>query len=426
MKVLVLGSGGREHALALAIARSPDLSRLFLAPGNPGMASLGTLVPLDLADHAAIAAFAHSESIDLVVVGPEAPLVAGLADDLASVGLRVFGPGRAAAQLEGSKGFTKEICREAGIPTAAGARFRLPGAALAYVRAQGAPIVVKADGLAAGKGVIVAETLAEAEAALDQIFGGAFGAAGASVVIEEKLVGEEVSFFALCDGQRAVALGSAQDHKRAHDGDRGPNTGGMGAYSPAPAFTPDLEAQVMGEIIQPALAAMAARGAPFRGVLFAGLMLTDAGPKLIEFNVRFGDPETQALLPRLEDDLLHMLRAAADGELPDAAARLKPDTALTVVLAARGYPEAPEKGSVIRGLERAAALEGVTVTHAGTELKNGQLFAAGGRVLNVTAMAPTAAAAQALAYKAVAMIEAPGLFCRRDIGWRAIARQNGA
>ncbi len=422
MKVLVLGSGGREHALALAIARGPDLSRLFLAPGNPGMASLGTLVPLDLADHAAIAAFAHSESIDLVVVGPEAPLVAGLADDLASVGLRVFGPGRAAAELEGSKGFTKEICREAGIPTAAGARFRLPGAALAYVRAQGAPIVVKADGLAAGKGVIVAETLAEAEAALDQIFGGAFGAAGSSVVIEEKLVGEEVSFFALCDGERAVALGSAQDHKRAHDGDRGPNTGGMGAYSPAPAFTPELEAQVMGEIIQPALAAMAARGAPFRGVLFAGLMLTDAGPKLIEFNVRFGDPETQALLPRLEDDLLHMLRAAADGELPNAAARLKPDTALTVVLAARGYPEAPEKGAAIRGLERAAALEGVTVAIAGAELKNGQLVAAGGRVLNVTALAATPAAAQALAYKAVALIEAPGLFCRRDIGWRAIAR----
>ncbi|MBL8588697.1 MAG: phosphoribosylamine--glycine ligase [Methylobacteriaceae bacterium] len=426
MKVLILGSGGREHALANAVSQSPDLSRLFVAPGNPGMAQIATLAPLDIADHAAVAAFARAEGIDLVIVGPEAPLVAGIVDDLALVGVRAFGPGREAARLEGSKGFTKEICREAGIPTAAWGRFRLPEAALAYVRAQGAPIVVKADGLAAGKGVVVAHTLAEAEAALDQMFGGAFGAAGSSVVIEEMLVGEEVSFFALCDGERAAALGSAQDHKRALDGDRGPNTGGMGAYSPAPAMTPDIEAQVMARIIRPALAAMAARGTPFRGILFAGLMLTAAGPKLIEFNVRFGDPETQALLPRIQDDLLHMLRAAADGQLPNAAVRLSPETALTVVMAAKGYPESPEKGAAIRGLERAAAVEGVTITQAGTALKNNLLVAAGGRVLNVTARASSVAEAQRRAYQAVGLIEAPGLFCRRDIGWRAVERERAA
>jgi phosphoribosylamine--glycine ligase len=426
MKVLILGSGGREHALANTVSQSPDLSRLFVAPGNPGMAQIATLAPLDIADHAAVAAFARAEGIDLVIVGPEAPLVAGIVDDLALVDVRAFGPGREAARLEGSKGFTKEICREAGIPTAAWGRFRLPEAALAYVRAQGAPIVVKADGLAAGKGVVVAQTLAEAEAALDQMFGGAFGVAGSSVVIEEMLVGEEVSFFALCDGERAAALGSAQDHKRALDGDRGPNTGGMGAYSPAPAMTPEIEAEVMTRIIRPALAAMAARGTPFRGVLFAGLMLTAAGPKLIEFNVRFGDPETQALLPRIQDDLLHMLRAAADGQLPNAAVRLSPEASLTVVMAAKGYPEAPEKGALIRGLERAASVEGVAITHAGTALKNSQLVAAGGRVLNVTARASSVAEAQRRAYQAVGLIEAPGLFCRRDIGWRAVERERAA
>ncbi|MBK9081005.1 MAG: phosphoribosylamine--glycine ligase [Rhizobiales bacterium] len=422
MKVLILGSGGREHALALAVKRNPEVETLYVAPGNPGIGEIATLAPLDIADHAAVAAFARTQGIDFVIVGPEAPLVAGIVDDLARVGVKAFGPSRAAAQLEGSKGYTKQLCAEANIPTARWGRFRMYEAALAYVRANGAPIVVKADGLAAGKGVIVAETLAEAEAALKRVFDGEFGAAGSSVVIEEKLVGEEASFFALCDGERAVALGSAQDHKRAYDGDQGPNTGGMGAYSPAPVMTPEMEARVMDEIVRPALVGMAARGAPFVGVLFAGLMIGPEGPKLIEFNTRFGDPETQVLLPRIEDDLLELLIAAAEGRLSEEPVKLSPETALTVVMAAKGYPEAPEKGSGIHGLDKAGALAGVVVTHAGTAKKGGRLVASGGRVLNVTAVGTSAAEAQKRAYEAVKQIEAPGLFYRRDIGWRAIAR----
>ena len=422
MKVLILGSGGREHALALAVKRNPEVETLYVAPGNPGIGEIATLAPLDISDHAAVAAFARTQGVDFVIVGPEAPLVAGVVDDLARVGVKAFGPSRAAAQLEGSKGYTKQLCAEANIPTARWGRFRMYEAALAYVRANGAPIFVKADGLAAGKGVIVAETLAEAEAALKRVFDGEFGAAGSSVVIEEKLIGEEASFFALCDGERAVALGSAQDHKRAYDGDQGPNTGGMGAYSPAPVMTPEMEARAMNEIVRPALAGMAARGAPFVGVLFAGLMIGPDGPKLIEFNTRFGDPETQVLLPRIEDDLLELLIAASEGRLSEEPVRLSPETALTVVMAAKGYPEAPEKGSGVHGLDKAGALAGVVVTHAGTAKKGDRLVAAGGRVLNVTALGATAAEAQKRAYEAVRQIEAPGLFYRRDIGWRAIAR----
>ena len=366
MNVLLIGSGGREHALALALSKSRGLTRLFVAPGNPGTERLAQNVALDVADHAAVAAFCKRESVTLVVVGPEAPLVAGLVDDLEAAGVRAFGPSRAAAQLEGSKGFTKDLCREFGIPTAAYGRFTSADTAKAYVRAQGAPIVVKADGLAAGKGVIVAQSIAEAEAALDMIFGGAFGAAGASVVVEAFLDGEEASFFALCDGERALAFASAQDHKRVGDGDVGPNTGGMGAYSPAPIMTEAMSARVMREIIEPTLAGMRRRGAPFKGVLFAGLMIGRDGPRLIEFNARFGDPEKQVMLPRLEDDLLGLLLAAADGRLPQGPVRLSADACLTVVFAAKGYPDAPERGSQIRSLERAEAMEGVTVYHAGT------------------------------------------------------------
>jgi phosphoribosylamine--glycine ligase len=422
MKVLILGAGGREHALANAIARSPFLERLTVAPGNPGITSVAKIMAMDVSNHARLAAFCRAEAIDLVIVGPEAPLVAGVVDDLARVGVLCFGPTKAAAQLEGSKFYTKELCREANIPTAAWARFRMPEAAIAYVRAVGAPIVVKADGLAAGKGVVVAQTLEEAEKAVRDILGGQFGAAGSSVVIEEMMTGEEVSFFALCDGERALPLGSAQDHKRVGDGDVGPNTGGMGAYSPAPVMTPALEKRVMQEIVEPALATMKARGTPFSGILFAGLMIgEDGAPRLIEFNCRFGDPETQVVLPRLKDDLLTLLLAAAKGDLPKEAPAFSPQTALTVVMAAKGYPEAPEKGAPIAGVEAAETL-GAIVTHAGTSLAQGRLVASGGRVLNVTGLGDDAAEAQRAAYAAVDALDAPGLFCRRDIGWRALNR----
>ncbi len=422
MNILLIGSGGREHALAWAIARSPLCRRLLVAPGNPGTAALAENVALDVADHAAVLDLCRREAIDLVVVGPEGPLVAGLVDDLAAAGIRAFGPTAAAARLEGSKAFTKELCREAGIPTAAFARFGEADTAKADVRAQGAPIVVKADGLAAGKGVVVAATVAEAEAAIDAMLGGALGAAGAELVIEECLVGEEASFFALCDGTRALPLASAQDHKRAHDGDTGPNTGGMGAYSPAPVLTPALERQVMEEIVAPTLAAMRARGTPYRGVLYAGLMITAEGPKLIEYNCRFGDPETQVLMPRLASDLVEALVAACDGTLGDVEIRWRDQVALTVVLAARGYPGAVERGSAIRGVAAAAALEGVTVFHAGTATRGGDFVAAGGRVLNVTATGVGIAEARARAYAAVERIDWPEGFCRRDIGWRAVDR----
>ncbi|MDP3896641.1 MAG: phosphoribosylamine--glycine ligase, partial [Mesorhizobium sp.] len=375
MNVLLIGSGGREHALAWKIAASPLLTRLYAAPGNPGIAEQAECVALDAADHAAIAAFCHDRNIDLVVVGPEAPLVAGLADELRAEGVKVFGPSAKAARLEGSKGFTKELCAEYGIPTAAFGRFRNAADASAYVRGVGAPIVVKADGLAAGKGVTVATTVEAALAAIDECFSGSFGVAGEEVVVEAFLTGEEVSAFYLCDGVTALPFGTAQDHKRVGEGETGPNTGGMGAYSPAPAMTPEIEAQVLNEIVEPTLRGMAAMGAPFSGVLFAGLMLTADGPRLIEYNVRFGDPETQVLMPRLKEDILLLLDGAAGGQLAHMSARWRDAAALTVVMAARGYPAAPEKGSEIGGLEAASALPGVEIFHAGTALKAGRLVA---------------------------------------------------
>ncbi len=417
MNVLLLGSGGREHAMALAIVRSPLLTKLVAAPGNPGIAAVATCLPaLDPEDHAAVIEACRAHAIDLVVVGPEAPLVGGLVDALEAAGLKAFGPSRPAAQLEGSKGFAKDFCTRHGIPTAAYRRFDDLAAARAYLAEVGAPIVVKADGLAAGKGVTVAATPAEADAALVAIF----AAAQASVVIEEVLEGEEASFFALCDGRRALAFASAQDHKRLGEGDTGPNTGGMGAYSPARIMNAATESRVMREIIAPTLAGMAAEGMPYKGVLFAGLMIGAAGPQLIEYNVRFGDPETQAMLPRLEDDLLTLLSACAEGTLPDTPVRLSGTVAVTVVMAAAGYPGAPKTGSTIRGLD---GLRGVTVTHAGTRFNDGTLIASGGRVLNVTAHSRTAAEARDAAYEAIAKIDWPDGFYRRDIALRAVVAE---
>jgi phosphoribosylamine--glycine ligase len=418
MKVLLIGSGGREHALAWKIAQSPLLTRFFAAPGNPGIAEHAELVALDPADHRAIVAFCRKEAIDLVVVGPEAPLVAGLVDDLADAGIKAFGPSRAAAQLEGSKGYTKDLCAEANIPTGAYQRFDRADDALGYVLEAGAPIVVKADGLAAGKGVTVAMTVEEACAAVEDCFAGAFGAAGASVVIEEFLEGEEASFFALSDGETVVPLATAQDHKRVGDGDTGPNTGGMGAYSPAPVMTPGLTGRTLEEIVRPTIAAMAKRGAPFKGVLYAGLMITAGGPKLIEYNVRFGDPETQAMMLRLDSDLLELLAATADGRLAEVAPRWSTDSALTVVMAARGYPGAYLKGGEINGIEAAEEEGDVKVFHAGTALNKGRLVGSGGRVLNVTARALSIRDAKDKAYRAVGRIDWQEGFCRTDIGWR--------
>ena len=420
MNVLLIGSGGREHALANALAESPRLTKLFCAPGNPGIAAKAECVNVDAANHAAVVNFCRLMKIDLVVVGPEQPLVEGLVDSLEAAGIAAFGPSKAAAQLEGSKGFTKDLCARAKIPTGGYGRFRDAGSALAYVRKHGAPIVVKADGLAAGKGVVVAMTTAEAEAAVTACFDGAFGAAGAEVVVEEFLEGEEASFFALCDGTRAIALASAQDHKRVGDGDTGPNTGGMGAYSPAPVVTADIERRTMAEIVEPAVAAMAAAGMPFKGVLFAGLMIGKDGPKLIEFNTRFGDPETQVILPRIADDLLTLLESCARGKLATTRVALKPVSALTVVLAAKGYPAAPEKGGEIAHIERAAAIPGVVVTHAGTKRQGEKLVANGGRVLNVTGFGADLKAARDKAYAGVDAIDFASGFCRRDIGWRAL------
>lgn len=423
MNVLLIGSGGREHALAWKLAASPLLTKLYAAPGNPGIAQEAECVALDISDHAAIVAFAREKAIDLVVVGPEAPLVAGLADDLAAAGIRVFGPSRAAAQLEGSKGFTKDLCARYDIPTAAYGRFNNAPKAKAYVRNVGAPIVIKADGLAAGKGVTVAMTLDEALDAIDACFEGAFGAAGAEVVVEAFLEGEEASFFCLCDGKTALPFGTAQDHKRVGDGDLGPNTGGMGAYSPAPVMTETVIDQVMAEIVRPTLAGMAEMGMPFSGVLFVGLMMTAQGPQLIEYNTRFGDPECQVLMMRLRDDLLVLLNAAVDGQLAHMSARWRDEAALTVVLAANGYPDAPEKGTVISGVEAAAGDDAI-IFHAGTQLTDdGQLIAAGGRVLSVTALGQNVTAAQANAYALVDKVDWPGGFCRRDIGWRAVERE---
>ena len=354
MNILLLGSGGREHALAWKLAASPLAGKLYCAPGNPGIARECEVVALHIADHAAVIAFCKAHKIDLVVVGPEAPLCAGIVDDLTAAGIKAFGPSREAARLEGSKGFTKDLGKAHNIPTAAYARFCAAAPAKVYVRAQGTPIVVKADGLAAGKGVVIANTVAEAEAAIDMMFGGGLGAAGAEVVIEEFLQGEEASFFALCDGETAIALASAQDHKRAFDGDQGPNTGGMGAYSPAPVMTPEMSRRAMDEIVLPTVRAMKVRGAPYKGVLYAGLMITAEGPKLIEYNVRFGDPECQVLMLRLMSDLVPALFASCDGMLKNFDLRWYPDAALTVVMAAKGYPGATAKGSLIEGLEAAA------------------------------------------------------------------------
>jgi phosphoribosylamine--glycine ligase len=419
MNILLIGSGGREHAIALALAKSPRLEKLFLAPGNPGMAALGETVRLDLADHASVASFCKLMRIDLVVIGPEAPLVAGLVDDLSRAGIAAFGPSKAAARLEGSKSFTKDFCARHKIPTARYAVFTKAEEAKAYAREKGAPIVVKADGLAAGKGVIVATTIAEAEEAIDRIFAGAFGGTGEKIVIEEFLDGEEASFFALCDGKTALGFSSAQDHKRAFDGERGPNTGGMGAISPARGLDED---RVMREIIKPTLQGMEEEGAPFKGVLYAGLMIGASGPKLIEFNVRFGDPEAQVILPRLEDDLVALIEAAVAQKLGTKTPRFSPLAALCVVLAAKGYPDAPLKGTEIKGLEKVQALPFVTITHAGTKRAGGKLLADGGRVLNVTALGADMAEARDRAYAAVDVIDWPEGFCRRDIGWRALAR----
>ncbi|PBB70353.1 phosphoribosylamine--glycine ligase [Mesorhizobium sp. WSM4312] len=425
MNVLLLGSGGREHALAWKIAASPLLTKLYAAPGNPGIGAEAELVKLDITDHAAVTAYCREKKIDLVVVGPEGPLVAGIADDLRAENIRVFGPSKAAARLEGSKGFTKDLCARYDIPTAAYGRFNDLASAKAYVEKTGAPIVIKADGLAAGKGVTVAMTLDEARAALDACFEGSFGAAGAEVVIEEFMTGEEASFFCLCDGTTALPFGTAQDHKRVGDGDVGPNTGGMGAYSPAPVMTPEMVERTMREIIEPTMRGMAELGAPFAGILFAGLMITDKGPKLIEYNTRFGDPECQVLMMRLKDDLLVLLNAAVDGQLAHTSIRWRDETALTVVMAARGYPGTPEKGSVIRGVEQAAG-EGVQIFHAGTAINGGALVANGGRVLNVTATGATVGEAQARAYAALGRIDWPDGFCRRDIGWQAVARERAS
>jgi len=424
MNILLIGSGGREHALAWAISASPLCDHLFIAPGNPGTAQCGTNLTLDPNDHAAIIAACRQHDIGFVIVGPEGPLVSGIVDELTQAGIKAFGPRRAAAQLEGSKAFTKDFCAEFNIPTAAYRRFTDQASAKAYLRGRGAPIVVKADGLAAGKGVVVAMSVGEAEAAIDMMIGGGLGAAGAEVVIEDYLEGEEASFFALCDGTTAIPLGTAQDHKRAFDGDEGPNTGGMGAYSPAPVLTPDIEARVMREIIGPTLAGMRKRGAPFVGVLYAGLMITAEGPKLIEYNVRFGDPECQVLMPRMKTDLVTALLAACDGQLKSFDVRWWDYAALTVVLAARGYPGPVVKGSEIRGIDDAASLPDVTVFHAGTAMDGSRLVANGGRVLNVTATGRTIAEAQARAYEAIDRIDWPEGFCRKDIGWRAIARNS--
>src|SRR5882724_5225621 len=394
MNVLLIGSGGREHALAWKIAASPLVELLVCAPGNAGIAQECEVAALDPADHDAVIALCRAQAIDFVVVGPETPLCAGIVDDLAAAGIKAFGPSRAAARLEGSKGFAKDLCKANNIPTAAYARFDAAAAAKRYVRAQGTPIVVKADGLAAGKGVVIASTVAEAEAAIDMMFGGGLGAAGSEVVVEEFLSGEEVSFFALCDGETAIPLAAAQDHKRAYDGDKGPNTGGMGAYSPVPAFTDDLATQAMHDFVQPTLRAMREMGSPFRGILYLGLMLTAQGPRLIEYNVRFGDPECQVMMLRLRSDLVPALIAARDGQLKNFDLRWDDKAALVVAMATNGYPGAYRKGSVIAGLDAAAALPNVEIFHAGTKAEGGRITANGGRVLGIAATAPSVGKAQ--------------------------------
>jgi phosphoribosylamine--glycine ligase len=425
MNILLLGGGGREHALAWKLAQSPLLGKLHAAPGNPGIADHAQCHALDMTDHAAVIAFCNGHGVDLVVIGPEAPLVDGLADSLRGAGVSVFGPSQAAAQLEGSKGFTKDLCLRAGIPTAGYVRATSEAEALAALGGFGLPVVIKADGLAAGKGVVIAESADEAREAIIDMFGGHFGSAGAEVVIEEFMTGEEASFFALTDGATIVAFGSAQDHKRVGDGDTGPNTGGMGAYSPARVLTPELERETLTRIIAPTVKAMADAGTPYSGVLYAGLMLTEDGPRLIEYNCRFGDPECQVLMLRLQSDLVELLSAVADNRLAAIAPPdFSPDPALTVVMAANGYPGTPVKGGMIADIALAQA-HGAKVFHAGTIRDDqGVLRASGGRVLNVSARGATVRAARDLAYDAVDAIDFADGFCRRDIGWREIARES--
>ncbi|WP_278877232.1 phosphoribosylamine--glycine ligase [Paracoccus yeei] len=420
MNILILGGGGREHALAWAIRQNPKCDRLFVAPGNAGMESVARLVDLDILSGPDVIAFCEENAIDLAVIGPEAPLAAGVADDLRAAGFLVFGPSKAAAMLEASKSFTKAVCDACGAPTAAWARFDAAGPAWDYIRDKGAPIVVKADGLAAGKGVTVAMTEAEALAAVDEAFGGAFGAAGAEVVIEEFMEGEEASFFVLCDGTDCLPIGTAQDHKRVGEGDTGPNTGGMGAYSPAPVLTQAIQDDVMARIVRPTVAEMARRGTPFQGVLYAGLMIRDGQARLVEYNVRFGDPECQVLMMRLGAQALDLILACAEGRLTETAVTWAEDHALTVVLAARGYPGAYEKGTEIGGLDALPRDSSQMVFHAGTALKDGALVATGGRVLAATGRGATLAEAHARAYALADAIDWPGGFYRRDIGWRAL------
>ncbi len=420
MNILILGGGGREHALAWAATQNPKCDRLIVAPGNPGMAQIAECAALDITDGSAVAEFAVENAVDFVIIGPEAPLAAGVSDALTASNVLVFGPSAAAAQLEASKTFTKQVCDAAGAPTAAWARFTDAASARAYVQAQGAPIVVKADGLAAGKGVVVAMDLSEALAAIDDMFGGAFGAAGAEVVIEEFMDGEEASFFVLCDGTDALPIGTAQDHKRVGEGDTGPNTGGMGAYSPAPVLTDAVAERAMAEIIRPTLRVMAERGTPYRGVLYAGLMIKDGTPRLVEYNVRFGDPECQVLMMRLGAQALDLMLAAAEGRLSEAQVNWADDHALCVVMAAKGYPGSYAKGSVIGGLDRLPEDSKNMVFHAGTAMQDGRLVASGGRVLTVTARGDSLAQAQARAYGMVDLVDWPEGFVRRDIGWRAL------
>ncbi len=423
LDVLLVGSGGREHALAWALSASPLLGKLYCAPGNAGIAEVAECVPIPATDLDRLVAFAAEKKIDFAVIGPETPLVMGLWDRLERVGIRAMGPSMAGAVLEGSKGFVKDLCAENDIPTARYGRFNEAATAIAFAETLGLPVVVKADGLAAGKGVIIAETRAETDRAISSMFEGQFGDAGTEVVIEEFLEGEEASFFVLTDGEHVLPLVGAQDHKRVFDGDKGPNTGGMGAYSPAPVLTQAVADRTMEKIVKPTIAAMRARGTPYMGVLYAGLMIRDGEPKLIEYNCRFGDPECQVLMMRLKSDLLTALVAARDRQLANLDLRWRDEAALTVVMAARGYPGMYEKGSVIGDLSGARAVEGVQIFHAGTERHGGKLIATGGRVLNVTALGKTVAEAQARAYKAVDLIDWPGGFCRRDIGWRAIERE---
>ncbi len=420
MNILILGGGGREHALAWAVKQNPKCDRLIVAPGNAGIAMLAECADLDILDGAAVVTFAEENAVDFVIVGPEAPLAAGVADALRAAGVPVFGPSGEAARLEASKAFTKKICDACGAPTAGYARFTDHAAAEAYLRRTGAPIVIKADGLAAGKGVIVAMTLEEALEGLAEIFGGAFGDAGAEVVIEEFMEGEEASLFVLCDGTDVLAIGTAQDHKRVGDGDTGPNTGGMGAYSPAPVLSDAVLTQAMEEIVKPTVAEMARRGTPFQGVLYAGLMIKDGRARLVEYNVRFGDPECQVLMMRLGAQAFDLIHACAEGRLAECQVNWAEDHALTVVMAANGYPGSYAKGSQIRGLEELPEDASHMVFHAGTAARDGSIVASGGRVLNVTARGESLRGAHDRAYAMVDAIDWPGGFCRRDIGWRAL------